>query len=143
MARNYIAVPFEYLEEMAELTDEEFGHLIRGLLRYSMDGEAIEPVGNERFYVKRAMAREDRYQEQFQRSSQRCSEAGKKGMEKRWGNRAVTEDNITNTDTDSEAKTKTKTKNSSPYAREREGVVGECMKRDLEWLERFTRENGA
>ena len=38
MARDYTAVPWEYLDEMEELTDEEFGRLIRALLLYSQRG---------------------------------------------------------------------------------------------------------
>ncbi len=52
MGRTYVALLHEYLEEMEELTDEEFGRLCRGLLRYSATGEVFEPSGNERFFVR-------------------------------------------------------------------------------------------
>ncbi len=73
--RMYAAFPYEYLNEMEELNDAEFGRLARALLRYSMTGEPIALSGNERFYAKRVMNREDRYQEQFERNQ----EAGAKG----------------------------------------------------------------
>lgn len=61
MARNYAALPYDYLEEMAALNDAEFGRLTRALLVYSMTGEPIALCGNERFYAKRVMAQEDRF----------------------------------------------------------------------------------
>ena len=33
MPRNYAALPYDYLEEMALLSDEEFGRVCRALLR--------------------------------------------------------------------------------------------------------------
>lgn len=61
MARNYAALPHDYLEEMQELNDAEFGRLTRSLLKYSMTGEPIALSGNERFYAKRVMAAEDEH----------------------------------------------------------------------------------
>lgn len=92
MARDYTAVPWEYLDEMDELTDEEFGRLIRALLRYSRNGEVISPSGNERFYVKRVMNREDRYQENYGDLSDVRSEAGKKGANARWNGKNMAND---------------------------------------------------
>lgn len=86
MARDYTAVPWEYLDEMEELTDEEFGRLIRSLLKYSQSGEGISPSGNERFYVKRVMNREDRFRQSFEEQSTALSERGKAGATARWSN---------------------------------------------------------
>lgn len=87
MARNYAAVPHEYLEEMEQLTDQEFGRLIRALLRYSRDGVVAQVEGNERFYLKRIMAQENRCQDHYEQLSRIRSQAGKKGAESRWQNR--------------------------------------------------------
>ena len=87
MARNYAAVFHEYLEEMEELTDEEFGRLVRALLRYSAYGEAPEGLGNERFYIKRIISQENRCQDHYEQISRMRSLAGKKGAESRWQNR--------------------------------------------------------
>ena len=84
MARNYAAVPHEYLDEMEELDDAAFGRLIRSLLEYSRDGIAIESAGDERFFARRVMAQEDRFQQSYAESSNKRSEAGKKGAAKRW-----------------------------------------------------------
>ncbi|MCD7881317.1 MAG: hypothetical protein LUG47_06615 [Clostridiales bacterium] len=85
MTRNFVALPYEYLEEMEALSDEEFGRLCRVLLRYSMEGEPIRPEGNLRFYTRRVMNREDRFREGFADLQRKRSEAGKKGAEARWG----------------------------------------------------------
>lgn len=69
MARNYAALPYEYLEEMEALSDAEFGRLTRALLSYSMTGEPIALCGNERFYAKRVMMQEDRYKASYKATS--------------------------------------------------------------------------
>lgn len=84
MARNYAALPYDYLEEMEALNDAEFGRLARALLVYSMTGEPIALCGNERFYAKRVMAQEDRFKGSYDDAIGRKREAGKKGAAKRW-----------------------------------------------------------
>ena len=84
MANNYTAVPHAYIEEFEPLTDEEFGRLLRALLRYSRDGTAIEPVGNERFYVRRVMTQEDVMREKYAELCERRREAGRLGAAARW-----------------------------------------------------------
>ena len=86
MARNYAAIPYDYLEEMEALNDAEFGRLTRALLVYSMTGEQIALCGNERFYAKRVMAQEDRFKESYDSVSAVRSEAGKAGANARWQN---------------------------------------------------------
>jgi len=85
MARNYTALPHEYLEEMSGLSDEEWGRLTRGLLHYSITGE--EPVlsGNERFFWIRVRNRETGLQQHYQELAVKRSRAGKKGASARWG----------------------------------------------------------
>ena len=61
MAREYVPVPIEYLSEMEPLSDENFGRLIRALLRYGMDGTPIDLTGDCRFYAVRVMNKDDHY----------------------------------------------------------------------------------
>lgn len=85
MGRNYLCVPFEYfLHDAADLTDAEFGRLVRGMYRYFTTGEAITPEGNERFFVKGAMADQDNFRRKYEEVSQKRREAGKKGANNRW-----------------------------------------------------------
>lgn len=91
MARNYVALCYEYLDEMRELDDAEFGRLCRALIRYSANGEPIKLPGNERFYAARCMAQEDRYQSSYNEAVKARSDAAKAAAEKRWNNANASE----------------------------------------------------
>lgn len=84
MARNYAALPHEYLEEMDILSDAEFGRLCRALLQYSMDGKEGQLEGAEKVLWKRVKRQEDRFKESYEEQTNSKRSAGKKGAEKRW-----------------------------------------------------------
>lgn len=84
MARNYAALPHEYLQEMEILTDAEFGRLCRALLRYSSTGEVTNLRGRIRIVFQRVKMQEDRFQASYDAICKKRSEAGKRGAEKRW-----------------------------------------------------------
>ena len=84
MANNYTAVPHAYLDECQDLSDAEFGRLMRALLRYSRDGEAIELTGNERFFARRVMNQEDVNRERYGNLLEKRREAGRLGAAARW-----------------------------------------------------------
>lgn len=86
MARDYTAVPHEYLDEMGELSDEEFGRLMRILLKYSQTGEKTPPAGNERFYFKRVLNTEDRYQKSFDKVDEERTAKARAAANARWNN---------------------------------------------------------
>ena len=121
MARNYAALPYDYLEEMEALNDAEFGRLTRALLVYSMTGEPLALCGNERFYAKRVMAQEDRFKASYDDISTTRREAGKAGAAARWqngkrifangknGKAIVANGKNGNTETNTETKTNTNT----------------------------------
>lgn len=79
MARDYTPVPFEFLEEMDGLSDEEYGRLIRGMQRYSMTGEEPELEGTERLFWKRCRNTIDRYAASYDSLCAARAESGKKG----------------------------------------------------------------
>lgn len=139
--RNYAALPHEYIDEMAELTDEEFGHLVRGLLRYSMTGELLEPKGNERFYARRVMMQEDRFQASYNELTAKRSEAGRKGAESRWHSKASLP---YGSDGNTETETKIKPNNTTlPRSTERRNKAAaaaqtERMRKDMEAVVRIT-----
>lgn len=83
MARDYAAVPHEYREEMSDLSDAEFGRLMRALLLYSETGEPMALRGNERFHAKRVMAEEDRHRRSYDELVSARSRAGKASAEAR------------------------------------------------------------
>lgn len=114
MARNYAALPYDYLEEMEALNDAEFGRLTRALMVYSMTGEQLALCGNERFYAKRVMAQEDRFKASYDNISTTRREAGKAGAAARWqngknGKAIVANGKNGNTETNTETKTNTNT----------------------------------
>jgi hypothetical protein len=79
MARNYVALPYDYLEEMSLLNNEEFGRLVRGLLLYGSTGDAPDLPGNERFLFPRVKAQEDRFRENYEYQASINRENGAKG----------------------------------------------------------------
>lgn len=87
MAKTYLALPYEYREEMSELSDAEFGRLCRALLDYSENGTPMALCGNERFFVKRCMMMEQRLNSQYEGRSK-----GGKGKNK--GEVPSTESNL-------------------------------------------------
>ncbi len=147
--REYAALPHEYLEEMAELTDVEFGRLCRALLRYSMTGEASDLPGNERFFWVRVVNREGRYQTAFEEATEKRRAAANI----RWEREREMHSNAmhcntntntnTNTDTDTDSKTKTKSDSYPNTRRSKErreaagAAVEERVKKDMKWLEEF------
>lgn len=117
--REYVALPYEYLDEMDELDDAEFGRLVRALIRYSMSGEAMTLSGNERFYAKRAMTREDRYRESYEKNTLNKSEAGKAGAAARWGDRTQPDGNSPQTIADDSSAWQTIADDSKPCDRKK------------------------
>lgn len=91
MARNYAALPHEYLEEMELLSDEEFGRLCRALLRYSSTGQESVLSGAERYQWKRVRMQEDRFQKCYLESNEILREAGRRGAAKRWGQKNISD----------------------------------------------------
>lgn len=91
MGRNYAAVPHDYIEKLEELTDEEFGRLIRSLLLYSRAGEAFSPKGNERFFVQLVKITEDTFQSAFDETDRKKTERARKAAEARWSAQASNE----------------------------------------------------
>ena len=85
MARNYAALPWEYLEEMDMLSDEQFGRLCRALLCYSAGRDLPDLPGDEKFLWKRVAMQEERFQKNYNTVTK--SAAGKKGAAKRWQNK--------------------------------------------------------
>lgn len=117
MARDYTPVPFEFLEEMDGLSDEEYGRLIRGMQRYSMIGEEPELEGTERLFWKRCRNTIDRYAASYDSLCAARAESGKKGgrpknqlvSDKKQNNLLVFEESKAKQNNLSETKTKTET----------------------------------
>ncbi len=115
MARDYTALPHEYLEELDCLSDAEYGRLVRALQSYSITGEEPQLNGREKDHWKRVRNREDRYKESYAGRSAANSENGLKGGRPRKSeeNRKKaneSEKSHTKAETKTKAKTNTETK---------------------------------
>lgn len=148
MARNYAALPHEYLEEMSALSDEEFGRLIRALLQYSATGQMPELTGAERILLPRVKMQEDRYRANYAELSEARSEAGKKGAQAKSGKVKQTQANSgkckqaqakhSNTETE----TNTNTDLSPSYRKEDHGArAKEAKEPKVQWAENVTMTN--
>ena len=84
MPRNYTPVPDEYMEEMAKLTNEQFGRLIRACMTYSITGEFPPLNDPEDFYRARCKNRLDRYYKEFASCHEKHVNAGLLGAQRRW-----------------------------------------------------------
>ena len=135
--RTYAAVPHEYFEEMADLTDEEFGRLIRALLRYSMTGEQSDLAGNERYFFKRVINQEERHQKHYEELSAIRSEAGRRGAAARWGGDGKMAKDSKSGYNENKNNNKTKTNSRSSGDEKR---FEERLHKDVLELERFMKE---
>ncbi len=82
--RNYAPVPLEYYNEMRFLSDQEFGTLMRILLRFNLTGEVPEVEGVLCHYVDRVIGAQKRFLTGWCEISAKRSKAGKRGAELRW-----------------------------------------------------------
>ncbi len=142
MARNYAALPHEYLEELDALNDAEFGRLTRALLAYSMTGEPIALCGNERFYAKRVMAQEDRFKTSYEELMAARSRAGKASATKRTALNSVqqcsTDSNTSNkTETETETETETDCRENAATAAQKSAAAVPSVAEVQDYCEKF------
>lgn len=111
MARDYTALPHEYLEELDCLSDAEYGRLIRALQTYSINGEEIQLNGREKDHWKRVRNREDRYKASYATNSANGKKGGRPESEEK--RNKANESEIKPTKTKAKAKTETNTETES------------------------------
>ena len=73
MALTYTPLPLEFLEEMEELSDAEYGRLVRWGQHYHLTGEKSKLSGNERFYAKRMQMQIDRLVANYDEAITHCN----------------------------------------------------------------------
>lgn len=79
MARDYTPIPFEFLDELDGLSDEEYGRLIRAMQKYSIDGNEPEISGTEHLFWKRCKNTVDRYKASYESRYAANAKNGSKG----------------------------------------------------------------
>lgn len=77
MGMTYTPLPLEFLEEMEELSDAEYGRLVRWGQHYHLTGEKSKLSGNERFYTKRMQMQIDRFVENYEASVEQRKQAAR------------------------------------------------------------------
>ena len=101
MDKNSFLIYLDYEEQFNLLTDEQIGKLMRAIMKYEKTKE--EPTFDDNMllmafsFIKKQL---DRDEEKWLEEKKKRSEAGKKGMAKRWGNdnKVITENNNDNDD---------------------------------------------
>ena len=110
MAMNYTPIPHDFLEEMGELSDAEYGRLVRWGQEYMIRGTTTGLSGNERFYAKRMQMQLDRYKANYEDAIEQKRAAGRASAEQR---RLTALNSVEQRSTEgneiNETKTKTKT----------------------------------
>lgn len=138
MARTYCPFLYDYLEEMADLSDAEFGRLARALIKYSATGEPIALSGNERHHARRVMLQEDKFQknEKSEELREKRKAAGKLGAARRWGTDGKMANDSKNGNIESESELElTLPSNDGELARARaSGFSDELISALEEWL---------
>lgn len=141
MAMNYTPIPNDFLEEMSELTDAEYGRLIRWCQTYITTGEQIELRGNEKYHLVRCRMQMDRYTSHYAEVSRKRSAAGKKGGE---ANASKCKQTEASGGKRKETKTKTKTKtNNSPTNVGRVSSAHRFIPPTLEEVSAYVAERGS
>ena len=51
MAMGYIKMFYDWVDKAADLTDEEFGSLMRALVSYARDGKSVTPIGGAKYLL--------------------------------------------------------------------------------------------
>ena len=92
----------DYEEQFSLLSDEELGQLMRAIMQYEKTGNIPELKGVIKMAFSFIKQQLDRDEEKWQEEKKKRSEAGKKGMAKRWkkedteDNKVIAEDNKNN-----------------------------------------------
>lgn len=107
MAMNYTPIPNDFLEEMADLSDAEYGRIIRWCQTYITTGDQAELRGNERLFLRRCKMQMDRYIEHYGEISEKRAAAGRAGGVAKASNCQQT---LANASKSGYTKTNTKTK---------------------------------
>ena len=85
MARNYVALPHDYLKIFDTLTYEEVGKLVLWLLQYSATGEVTELTGREAVLQPLLQMKENQFQARFEEVDAANQERARKAAAARWG----------------------------------------------------------
>ena len=101
MDKNSFLIYLDYEEQFNLLTDEQVGQLMRAIIKYEKTGEITKLEGMTKMAFSFIKQQLDRDSEKWKEEKQKRSEAGKRGMAKRWennnkNNNVITDNNKNN-----------------------------------------------
>ena len=96
MDKSSFLIYLDYQEQFDLLTDEEAGRLIKAIIKYEKTGEIPKLDGMLKMAFSFIKTQLDRDREKWKEEKQKRSEAGKRGMAKRWNSNVITKDNKDN-----------------------------------------------
>ena len=101
MDKNSFLIYLDYQEQFELLTDEQAGQLIKAIIKYEKIGEITKLEGMTKMAFSFIKQQLDRDSEKWKEEKQKRSEAGKRGMAKRWennnkNNNVITDNNKNN-----------------------------------------------
>lgn len=101
MDKNSFLIYLDYQEQFELLTDEQAGQLIKAIIKYEKAGEITKLEGMTKMAFSFIKQQLDRDSEKWKEEKQKRSEAGKRGMAKRWennnkNNNVITDNNKNN-----------------------------------------------
>lgn len=101
MDKNSFLIYLDYQEQFELLTDEQAGQLIKAIIKYEKTGEITKLEGMTKMAFSFIKQQLDRDSEKWKEEKQKRSEAGKRGMAKRWennnkNNNVITDNNKNN-----------------------------------------------
>lgn len=99
MDKNSFLIYTDYQEQFELLTDEQAGKLIKAIIEYEKTGKIVELDGMTNMAFSFIKTQLDRDREKWQEEKQKRSEAGKRGMSKRWGH-SKQDNSVTNVTTE-------------------------------------------
>jgi hypothetical protein len=84
MAMGYIKMFYDWVDKAADLTDEEFGSLMRALVSYARDGKSVTPIGGAKYLLTVFRIYVDKEVEAYDEVCEKRREAGiKSGIVRR------------------------------------------------------------
>ncbi len=95
MDKNSFLMYLDYEEQFNLLTDEQIGQLMRAIIKYEKTGVVLELEGMLKIAFSFIKTQLDRDREKWQEEKKKRSEAGKRGMSRRWNNNNKDNDIIT------------------------------------------------
>ena len=89
MVRYYIPWQDAYYALCEDLSDEEYGSLVRAVQKYAMTGQVRPVIGAAAQYLPAVIEQVNHYAEKCEEQRKRCSAAGKKGGRPKKSNKNV------------------------------------------------------